>query len=216
MTSAATLVVNEIYPSIQGESTRAGLPCLFIRLTGCDLRCEYCDTEYAFYEGKKMTLQEIVDRVITFPISLVEVTGGEPLLQRNVHPLMTKLADLGKTVLLETSGAHDISACDPRVIRIMDLKCPSSGEMHRNRWENLSHITDRDEIKFVIGNYEDFQWAMEVVKKYGLTEKCVVLYSAVWNTLELTKLAEWVRDEQLPIRLQPQLHKILWGATPST
>lgn len=216
METEKTLYVTEIYPSIQGESTYAGLPCVFIRLTGCDLRCSYCDTEYAFYGGNEKTLKEILNEVNQYEISMVEITGGEPLLQKNVHPLMRILADQGKVVLLETSGAHDISICDPRVVRIVDLKCPSSGETTRNRWENLGHITRRDEIKFVIGNRKDFDWALEIVQQYKLTRKCPILFSAVWETLPLTKLGGWIRDCQIPIRLQPQLHKILWGATAST
>ena len=158
-TRSATLTINEIYRSIQGESTWAGLPCVFVRLTFCDLRCTYCDTAYAFYAGIKMTLPEIVERVLTFDCPLVEITGGEPLLQRNVLPLMTELCDRGKTVLIETSGAHDISGIDPRVHRIMDLKTPGSGESERNRYENIPHLTARDEVKFVIGSREDYLWS---------------------------------------------------------
>ncbi len=210
------LVITEIFRSLQGESTYAGLPCVFVRLTGCDLRCTYCDTTYAFTGGKRMSVTEILAEVNGFGTSLVEVTGGEPLLQPAVHGLMKRLANEGKTVLLETSGAHDISACDPRVVRIVDLKCPSSGEMARNRWENLDHLRSRDEIKFVIGTREDFDWAVDATRKYGLTDKCPVLFSAVWETLSMPKLAEWIQASGLPVRLQPQLHKILWGTTAST
>jgi 7-carboxy-7-deazaguanine synthase len=155
----ATLTINEIYRSIQGESTWAGVPCVFVRLTFCDLRCSYCDTVYAFYAGNKMTVSDIIERVLTFNCSLVEITGGEPLLQKNVLPLMKQLCDLGKTVLIETSGAHDISAIDPRVHRIMDLKTPGSGEAERNRYENIPHLTKNDEVKFVIGSREDYLWS---------------------------------------------------------
>jgi len=210
------LVITEIFRSLQGESTYAGLPCVFVRLTGCDLRCTYCDTTYAFTGGKRMSVAEILAEVNGFGTSLVEVTGGEPLLQPVVHDLMKRLANEGKTVLLETSGAHDISACDPRVVRIVDLKCPSSGEMARNRWENLDHLRSRDEIKFVIGTREDFDWAVDTTRKHGLTDKCPVLFSAVWETLSMQKLAEWIQASGLPVRLQPQLHKILWGTTAST
>src|SRR3984893_5599710 len=158
---AQTRTINEIYRSIQGESTWAGRPCVFVRLTFCDLRCTYCDTEYAFYEGKKQTLDEIVTAVAAFQCPLVEITGGEPLLQRNVLPLMTMLADVRHTVLLETSGAHDISTVDPRVHRIMDLKTPGSGESARNVFSNIEHLTQRDEVKFVIGSREDYEWSRE-------------------------------------------------------
>src|SRR4051812_3204827 len=153
-----TLTINEIYQSIQGESTWAGQPCVFVRLTACDLRCNYCDTEYAFYEGKKQPLGEIVAAVAAFQCPLVEITGGEPLLQKNVLPLMTLLADAGHTLLLETSGAHDISKVDPRVHRIMDLKTPGSGEVARNLWSNIDHLGRLDEVKFVIGSREDYEW----------------------------------------------------------
>ena len=156
-TETATLTINEIYHSIQGESTWAGRPCVFVRLTFCNLRCNYCDTAYAFYEGEKMSLPEIVERVIAFGCPLVEITGGEPLLQKNVLPLMTMLADARMTILLETSGAHDISKVDPRVHRIMDLKTPGSGECERNLWSNIPHLTERDEVKFVIGSREDYE-----------------------------------------------------------
>src|ERR1700736_1377253 len=161
-----TLTINEIYHSIQGERTWAGRPCVFVRLTFCDLRCNYCDTEYAFYEGKKHTLKEIVDLVGKFEWPLVEITGGEPLLQKNVLPLMTLLCDAGHTVLLETSGAHDISAVDPRVHRIMDLKTPGSGERARNLFSNIDHLTQRDEVKFVMGSREDYEWSCDKVRKF--------------------------------------------------
>lgn len=211
-----TLVVHEIFRSIQGESTRAGLPCVFVRLTGCDLRCTYCDTEYAFYEGTARTLSDILAEVERHPLEMVEITGGEPLLQENAHDLMRVLADRGKKVLLETSGAHDISSCDPRVIRIVDVKCPSSGEADRNLWANLENLRKTDEVKFVIGDRADFDWAVGIVRRHGLKDKCPVLFSAVWDRLPLATLAEWIRDSGEPVRLQPQLHKILWGATPTT
>ena len=154
-----TLTINEIYHSIQGESTWAGRPCVFVRLTFCDLRCNYCDTEYAFYEGKKQTLNEIVEAVEGFHCPLVEITGGEPLIQKNVLPLMSMLSDVGYTILLETSGAHDISKVDPRVHRIMDLKTPGSGEVEKNLWSNIDYLGSRDEVKFVIGSREDSEWS---------------------------------------------------------
>src|SRR4051794_6895401 len=178
------LVVNEIYLSLQGESTFAGLPCIFIRLTACNLRCSYCDTAYAFTEGGRKSLTDIQAEVHQIAKAyqqkpLVELTGGEPLLQKNVLPLMTSLADDGFTVLLETSGAHDIAPVDPRVRRIMDLKCPSSGEVERNRWENLRHLKSTDEIKFVIGTQEDYAWAKEQIFKHALDKICSLLVSWV-------------------------------------
>src|SRR5437868_2649417 len=184
-----TLVINEIYLSLQGESTFAGLPCIFIRLTACNLRCSYCDTAYAFIEGQKKSLSEIiaeVNRLATafrsenpVKLPLVELTGGEPLLQKNSLPLMKVLCDDGFTVLLETSGAHDISPVDPRVRRIMDLKCPSSGEVERNRWDNLPHLKSSDEIKFVIGTQQDYEWAKEKISEHKLHAICPLLFSWV-------------------------------------
>ncbi|HMF81168.1 MAG TPA: radical SAM protein, partial [Candidatus Acidoferrum sp.] len=167
-----TLTINEIYHSIQGESTWMGRPCVFVRLTFCDLRCNYCDTEYAFYEGKKQTLKEILDAVAAFRCPLVEITGGEPLLQKNVLPLMSILCDAGYTVLLETSGAHDISKVDLRVHRIMDLKTPDSGEVDKNLWSNIDHLTHRDEVKFVMGSREDYEWSRDKVQRYDLPSRC--------------------------------------------
>src|SRR5947207_5886044 len=169
----ATLTISEIYQSIQGESTWAGERCVFVRLTFCDLRCNYCDTEYAFYEGKKTSLTEIVHRVKELDCSLIEITGGEPLLQKNVLQLMSMLCDAGHTVLLETSGAHDISKVDPRVHRIMDLKTPGSGEVEKSLWSNIDHLTKRDEVKFVMGSREDYEWSREKVQLYNLTKSCL-------------------------------------------
>ena len=168
MSKPATLMINEIFHSIQGESTRAGLPCVFVRLTGCHLRCGYCDTEYAFYDGRRWTVDALLTEVerVGDGCELVEVTGGEPLLQPNVHELMRRLCDVGKTVLIETSGACDISTCDPRVIRIMDLKTPDSGEAERNLWSNLAHLNARDEVKFVLCSRRDYQWARDVIREH--------------------------------------------------
>ena len=205
------LTINEIYESIQGESTWAGLPCVFVRLTFCDLRCTYCDTEYAFYEGKKQTLEEVVAAVLGFACPLVEITGGEPLLQKNVLPLMTQLCDSGKTLLLETSGAHDISAVDPRVHRIMDLKTPSSGECARNLWANIDHLTTRDEVKFVIGSREDYEWSRAQVRDHRLAEHCrAVLFSPVFGKIEPREIVEWIIADELPVRFQLQMHKFIW------
>ena len=212
--ASKTLTINEIYHSIQGESTWAGQPCVFVRLTFCDLRCNYCDTEYAFYEGKKQTLQEIVATVATFQCPLVEITGGEPLLQKNVLPLMTMLADGGHTVLLETSGAHDISQVDPRVHRIMDLKTPGSGECAKNLFSNIDHLTKRDEVKFVIGSREDYEWSREQVECYGLPQRCgTVLFSPIFGRIDPREIVEWILADKLPVRFQLQMHKFIWAPT---
>jgi 7-carboxy-7-deazaguanine synthase len=223
----STLMVNEIFYSIQGESTRAGLPCVFIRLTGCHLRCGYCDTEYAFHEGTRRTIDEVIAEAekLANHCDLYEVTGGEPLLQPNVHPLMTRLCDLNKTVLIETSGACDISPCDPRVIRIMDLKSPGSGEVDRNHWPNIEHLNKRDEVKFVLCSREDYDWARGVINEHHLADRvAAVLLSSVHETppgtpgselpgatgLSLNDLAQWILDDHLPVRIQTQLHKLIW------
>jgi 7-carboxy-7-deazaguanine synthase len=212
MDKPLTLTINEIYQSIQGESTWAGLPCVFVRLTFCDLRCSYCDTEYAFYSGTKMTLASILEQVLAFRCPLVEITGGEPLLQKNVLRLMEQLCDSGQAVLLETSGAHDISTVDPRVHRIMDLKTPSSGECSRNRLENLGHLTSRDELKFVIGSREDYEWSKEMIETHDLSKRCgTLLFSPVFGRIEPRAIVEWVLEDRLPVRFQLQLHKFIWA-----
>jgi 7-carboxy-7-deazaguanine synthase len=209
-----TLTINEIYHSIQGESTWAGEPCVFVRLTFCDLRCTYCDTEYAFYEGRKQTLKEIVDAVAALQCPLVEITGGEPLLQKNVLPLMTMLADAGHAVLLETSGAHDISKVDPRIHRIMDLKTPGSGESARNLFSNIERLTQRDEVKFVIGSREDYEWSREQVGRYALTQRCrAVLFSPIFGRIDPREIVEWILADRLPVRFQLQMHKFIWAPT---
>jgi 7-carboxy-7-deazaguanine synthase len=208
------LTINEIYFSIQGESTWAGRPCVFVRLTFCNLRCTYCDTEYAFYEGKKQSLGEIVGAVLAYRCPLVEITGGEPLLQKNVLPLMTTLADAGCTVLLETSGAHDISAVDPRVHRIMDLKTPGSGEVERNLWSNLEHLTARDEVKFVIGSREDYEWSCAQLRQHRLDQRCgAVLFSPIFGRIDPREIVEWILADNLPVRFQLQMHKFIWKPT---
>lgn len=219
-----TLMINEIFFSVQGEGTRAGLPCAFIRLMGCHLRCHYCDTEYAFHEGRKQTIEAILARVeeLAPGCDLVQVTGGEPLLQPNVHALMTALCDLGRTVLLETSGACEIASCDPRVVRILDLKTPDSGECERNLWANLDHVTERDEIKFVVCSRGDYEWARDVIREHDLCERVgAVLMGAVESMpvgkelpgatgLPLRDLTRWVLEDHLPVRIQVQLHKLIW------
>jgi 7-carboxy-7-deazaguanine synthase len=213
-TASDTLTINEIFYSIQGESTFAGQPCVFVRLTGCDLRCTYCDTEYAFYEGKRRSLDEIVAEVEKHPCRLVEVTGGEPLLQKRVHKLMSRLADDGYTVLIETSGAHDIALVDARVHRIMDLKCPSSGECERNRRENLALLGVRDEVKFVIGSAEDYAWAKAQVLAGipGWADRVnAILFSPVFGKMTPLDLATRVMADALPrVRMQLQMHKLIW------
>ena len=237
-----TLVVNEIYLSLQGESTFAGLPCIFIRLTACDLRCSYCDTAYAFTGGKKKSLAEVLGKVrelaapfsslnspsSNFKLPLIELTGGEPLLQKNSRPLMQQLCDDGFTVLIETSGAHDISKIDPRVRRIMDLKCPSSGEVARNLFSNITHLKATDEIKFVIGTREDYAWAKQQIAAHKLDSVCPLLFSWVHpltseqqnkvlkkvpaglTPISRRELAEKVIADALPVRFQIQQHKIIW------
>jgi 7-carboxy-7-deazaguanine synthase len=209
-----TLTINEIYHSIQGESTRAGRPCVFVRLTFCDLRCNYCDTEYAFYEGEKHTLKGIVDLVGKFECPLVEITGGEPLLQKNVLPLMTLLCDAGHTVLLETSGARDISKVDARVHRIMDLKTPGSGEVEKNLWSNIEHLTARDEVKFVMGSREDYEWSREKVHRFDLSKRChAVLFSPIFGRIDPRQIVEWILEDKLDVRFQLQMHKFIWTPT---
>ena len=208
---ALKLTVNEIYLSVQGESTWAGLPCVFVRLTFCDLRCTYCDTEYAFYEGNKMALGEIVEKVRSFGCPLVEVTGGEPLLQPNCVPLLHMLCEAGFTVLLETSGAHDIAEVDPRVHRIMDLKTPSSGEEGRNLYANIAHLTPRDELKFVVGSREDYEWAREKIRGHDLATKVnSVLLSPVFGKIAPSDMVSWMLEDKLPARFQLQMHKFIW------
>src|SRR5260370_2626831 len=209
-----TLTINEIYQSIQGESTWAGERCVFVRLTFCDLRCNYCDTEYAFYEGKKSSLKEIVDRVATFQGRVVGITGGEPLLQKNGLSLMSILCDAGHTVLLETSGAHDISKVDPRVHRIMDLKTPGSGEVEKNLWSNIDHLTKRDEVKFVMGSREDYEWSRDRVQKFDLKKRChAVLFSPIFGRIDPRRIVEWILADKLVGRVQLQMHKFIWTPT---
>ncbi len=205
-----SLVINEIYQSIQGESSWVGLPCVFVRLTACDLRCLWCDSAYAFQEGTRRSIPEVVDRVLQFDCPLVEITGGEPLLQPGVLSLMKRLCDLGKRVLIETSGAHDIGPIDPRVIRIMDLKCPGSGQAGRNLYENIDRLRPVDEVKFVIADRADYEWAKRQLAERKLAARCTVLFSPVWGKLEPQTLVEWILADKLPVRFQVQLHKYIW------
>lgn len=206
--------ITEIFYSIQGESSWAGSPCVFVRTTGCNLRCVWCDTEYSFYGGRTMSVAEVAAEVRKYGCKLVEITGGEPLLQKELNDLCRLLLDSGHTVLIETGGSLDISELDPRTIRIMDIKCPGSGEVERNYWPNLKHLTERDEVKFVVKDRADFDWARKVALEHHLTERCTVLFSPVWGELDLKPLAEWIlADTALRgrVRLQVQLHKFIWG-----
>ena len=206
------LHINEIFYSIQGESTYAGLPCVFVRLTGCNLRCKWCDTEYAFYEGRRMSIAEVAQIVGDYRCDLVEVTGGEPLLQEGVYPLIDSLLDAGKTVMIETSGASDVSHLDPRVIKIMDLKGPGSGESERNLWSNLEHLGARDEIKFVLADRADYEWARDAIAERGLASRAnAILLSPVHGQLDPAALAAWILEDRLPARMQLQMHKQIWG-----
>lgn len=216
--SESFLRITEIFHSIQGESTWAGAPCTFVRLTGCPLRCTWCDTEYAFDGGERMTFDQILAEVAAHPTRLVEITGGEPLAHRGAFELAERLLADGYTVLVETSGAFDVAPLDPRAHRIMDLKCPGSGESHRNLWSNLAHLTALDEIKFVVKDRTDYEWARETIRERGLDARVhagtlhALLVSPVWGELDLEQLAEWILEDALPVRFQMQLHKLIWGA----
>lgn len=205
------LRITEIFASIQGESTRVGLPTVFVRLTGCPLRCVWCDTEYAFQGGETRGLGAIVDEVVAHGLRHVCVTGGEPLAQKACLPLLVALCDAKFSVSLETSGALDLSPVDPRVSRIMDLKAPGSGEVARNRWDNLALLNERDELKIVLADQADYDWARARVLEYRLAERCPVLLSPVQGRLDPAQLAEWIVRDRLPVRFQLQLHKILWN-----
>lgn len=213
MAKEDTLVVHEIYASIQGESTFAGLPCTFVRLTGCNLRCTWCDTPQAFYGGTRLPRADVLARALALGTPLVELTGGEPLLQPGAIPLMAELCDAGRTVLVETSGERDVSRVDPRVHKIMDLKAPASGECHRNRYENLAHLSARDEIKFVLADQADYAWMRDTIRAHRLDAiGCALLASAVWGKLATRDLVAWVLADALPVRVQVQMHKVIWGA----
>ncbi len=207
------LTVNEIFYSIQGESTFAGKPCVFVRLTGCDLRCSWCDTPYAFSEGQKMSIDAVLQQVDTYGSPLVEVTGGEPLLQEDVYPLMERLLQSGRTVLLETGGQIDVSRVPGAVIKVMDVKCPASGESDRNEWGNIDRLGSRDQVKFVIKDRVDYEFARDTVIRHALDRRCAaVLFSPVHGVLEPKALSEWILEDRLPVRLQLQIHKHIWGA----
>jgi 7-carboxy-7-deazaguanine synthase len=204
------LRVNELFFSIQGESTHAGLPCAFVRLTGCNLRCRWCDTAYAFHEGREMSVEEVLDEVERFGCRLVEVTGGEPLLQPEVIPLMEGLLERGHEVLLETGGSLSIEAVPRGVRRIIDVKCPASGEAERNDWRNLDRLREGDELKFVIADRVDYLWARREIERRRLVGRCPILFSPVHGRLDAGRLSRWVLADRLQVRVQLQLHKILW------
>jgi 7-carboxy-7-deazaguanine synthase len=207
-----TLVIHEIYASLQGESTFAGLPCTFVRTTGCNLRCVWCDTPQAFYGGTRMRRADVLRRALETGTELVELTGGEPLLQPAVLPLMSELCDAGRTVLLETSGEADVSRVDPRVHKIMDVKAPGSGEAHRMRWSNLDHITQRDELKFVLADRNDYEFMRNAIRERRLGERtATLLASTVFGKLAARDLAVWVLADRLPVRVQLQMHKYIWS-----
>ncbi len=203
--------ITEIYQSIQGESSFAGLPCIFVRTTGCDLRCSWCDSEFAFYGGEKFSLEQIIKKIQSFPIQLVELTGGEPLLQKDIPTLAYQLLELGYTVMIETGGHRDVSVLDPRVVKIMDIKCPASGESEKNLWSNLDYLTQQDEIKFVIANRSDYEWVREIINKYNLG-RFRLLASPVYEKIQPQVLVEWILTDNLPVRFQLQLHKYVWAA----
>jgi len=206
------LTINEIFFSVQGESTYAGRPCVFVRLTACDLRCSWCDTPYAFYEGQKRTLEDVLHEVDRYDCPLVEVTGGEPLLQEAVYPLMQSLVSMGKTVLLETGGHRSIARVPPEVVTILDVKCPGSGESARNCWENLAHVRPHDEVKFVVKDRADYEFAREVISARSLPGRVAAIHlSPVHGVLDPKTLSEWILADRLPARVQLQLHKYIWS-----
>ncbi|WP_181023721.1 7-carboxy-7-deazaguanine synthase QueE [Nitrosomonas ureae] len=209
-----TLRVNEIFFSLQGETSRVGLPTVFVRLTGCPLRCGYCDTAYAFTGGENISIAEILNRVAHYKTNYITVTGGEPLAQKACLVLLTALCDAKYSVSLETSGALDLSQVDPRVCKVMDIKTPGSGEVTKNNWENLICLTPKDEIKFVLCDEADYQWAGEIIQRKQLSRLCPILFSPVYDSLNPATLASWILRDELPVRMQLQMHKLLWGEGP--
>ena len=205
------LTINEIFYSIQGESTYAGRPCVFVRLTACDLRCSWCDTSYAFYEGRKRTLDDVLQELARFDCPLVEVTGGEPLLQEDVYPLMDALLDRGRTVLLETGGHRSTARVPGPVVTILDVKCPGSGEAHRNDWSNIERLRPHDEVKFVLKDRADYEYARDVIGRHRLADRAAAVHlSPVHGVLDARMLSEWVLADSLPARVQLQIHKFIW------
>jgi 7-carboxy-7-deazaguanine synthase len=210
-TTANQLKINEIYLSVQGESTWAGLPCIFVRLTGCSLRCSWCDTAYAFYDGSDQAMEKVLDQVASYGVKLVEITGGEPLEQEGVYPLMEALLAKGYQVLLETSGAVPLDKVPKAVVKIVDVKCPGSGEEVRNQWDNFGKmVPHQDELKFVIKDREDYDYAKKVIEKYSLTGKFTLLFSSAFEHLNPVDLVQWITEDRLPVRFQLQMHKYIW------
>lgn len=209
-TEKAGMRITEIYQSVQGESTYAGLPCVFVRTTGCDLRCSWCDSEFTFTGGTMMALDQIMQEIEKYECKLVELTGGEPLLQPEIYELATRLADSGRTVLIETGGHRDISGLDPRVIRIMDLKCPASGECERNLWTNLEHLRPDDEVKFVIADRADYEWTLKTIREHELEDRVKLLISTAFGMIAAEKVVAWMLEDKLRGRFQLQLHKYIW------
>tara|TARA_B100001750_G_C15465856_1_gene576982 strand:- start:286 stop:927 length:642 start_codon:yes stop_codon:yes gene_type:complete len=207
-----SLKINEIFYSIQGESSYTGLPCIFIRLTFCNLRCNYCDTEYAFYEGEDWSISKILTKIKEYPCNLVMVTGGEPLLQDNCITLMKELLNHNYNVMLETSGSLKLSDVPKEVVKIVDFKCPSSNMAKKNNWSILSDINKNDEIKFVIGNKDDYDWCKKMIKEYNLHSICPLLFSPVYDKIDMKVLSEWILNDGIDVRLQMQLHKHIWGS----
>ena len=205
------LKINEIYSSIQGESSHTGLPCIFIRLTGCNLRCSWCDTAYAFHKGDDFTVEEVMHKVETLSLPLVEITGGEPLMQDDVYPLMDELLNKNYRVMLETGGALPIDKVPEKVIKILDIKCPGSGEENKDQLENLKFLAPHDEVKFVLLDRADYEWSRDLLKKHDLHLSAQVLFSPVFDKLDLKDLSEWILEDRLPVRLQTQLHKVIWN-----
>jgi 7-carboxy-7-deazaguanine synthase len=205
------LTVNEIFHSIQGESSHAGRPCVFVRLTACDLRCSWCDTPYAFHEGRRMSVEEVAGKVAEYGCDVVEITGGEPLLQKDVYPLMRRLLDEGRTVMLETGGHVSVEDVPEGVIRVIDVKCPGSGESEKVHWANLDRLRATDEVKFVIKDRVDYEFARDVVENHRLTGRCAaILFSPVHGVQDARQLAEWILADRLTVRLQLQVHKYIW------
>ena len=204
------LRINEIYYSIQGESSFTGLPCIFIRLTYCNLRCSYCDSEYTFHEGNDMSINQILEKIKEYPCKLVEVTGGEPLFQKECINLLQELINSGYNVLLETSGSLTIKSVPKEVINIIDFKCPTSNMEKKNLWENIDYLTSKDEVKFVIGNRQDYDWAKDKIKQYHISDKCNVLMSPTYNEIEEKEIVKWILEDSLDVRFQIQLHKKIW------
>ena len=203
--------INEIYLSVQGESSRSGLPCIFVRLTGCNLRCVWCDTAYAFHEGKTQSIDQTLKDVKSFGINLVEITGGEPLMQEDVYPLMEELLENGYKVMLETGGSLSLEKVPRDVIKILDLKCPGSGEHKKNNLDNLKLLAPHDEVKFVILDRRDYEWSRDLIKKHKINETAPILFSPVYGKLELKEMVKWILEDRLPVRLQTQLHKVIWS-----